>query len=327
MPFCVMCVTIQLQRTANCCLRTIGSVKSIFKLAKHNFFRTTTNSFALQHKTLEVSLSPILRKGIVCQAFRRFYSNFTAFSTGRDLNEKMKHECTSKSNNCDSDTFRNIITRFKKLEKNPNSDRIEDVVIEAEKVAKVFLGLTAMPNMKDTMIENLNTILNFYDLLGISNEFNKLLLQMQSLVIANETSYFLKIRHHMKTKSWKDGLQIVESMKKIGVEIHARTYYYIILNALKAGNHQDAIAMMHKMKDLQKAFHDEFYKLLFDTALDNQKKTQDFVFDCLDLLKDTGYILGPKAFGSLKRWFQRYVSFPTPSIVTLFCDLNAWKKN
>jgi len=310
MPFCVMPVIIQLQRAANCCPRTyIVSVKSRFKLPKHNFSRSmtnrrNTNSFALQHKTLEVSLPPMLRKGIVCQALRRFYSNFTVLSNGRDLNEKMRHECASKSSNADSDSFRHLITRFKKLEKNPNSDSIEDVVIKAEKVARVFLGLTNMPNMKNTMIENLNTMLNFYDRLELSSEFNKLLLQMQSLLIANETTYFLYIRHHMKTKPWKDGLQIVENMKKNGIEIHARTYYHIILNALRAGDLQDAIAMMQSMKDLQKMFHDEFYKLLFDTAFGNQKKTKDFVFNCLDLLKDTGYVLGPKAFGSLKRWFE-----------------------
>ena len=238
----------------------------------------------------------------VYQLLRRSYSSSLIDSNSKN----MKYRVSSNTvNNSDSDLFRDIISRFKCLEKNPTSDDVADVISKSEKFIDIFTGLAALPDVKDRMVENLNTILNFYDVLDSSYHFKKLLSQMKLQCLANETTYFLYIRHEMKTKSWVDGLRIVENMKKNRIEIHARTYYHIILNAVRAGDMTDALKIMLEMKKLQYIFHDEFYKLVFELALASPRGTQNFVYSALDLLKDTGYILGPKSFGSLKRWFDK----------------------
>ena len=309
---CEMCITNKIWKSFSLRPRTsyVSATKNATKMVKQGVFvrskKVPFQSVMSKQVYLETFFPSYLRNsGYVCQTSRRSYSNSVTNKDNKDLSEKVQHTNISNVDNSDDDSFRNIIYRFKKLEKDSKSDDIDDVISKAEKLTEVFLGLTALPNVREKMVENLNTILNFYDLLDASCDFNKLVSQMKSLLIANETTYYLYIRHQMKTRPWVDGLQTVETMKKKGIDIHARTYYHIILNALRTGNQTDALAMMQEMKELQNVFHDDFYKLLFDTAFAMPRETQSFVFSSLDLLKDTGFVLGPKSFGSLKRWFER----------------------
>lgn len=236
---------------------------------------------------------------------RTIFRQFQSIKNRHNINERILVERTCSAAIGDDKTFPSVVSRLKKLEKNRESDDINDVMSKATKLAEIFFGLASLPNMKEKMVENINTFLNFFDVLDKPSEFNQLLMKMKELCLADEATYFLLIRHEMKTASWREGLKLVENMKESGLGVHARTYHFIILNAVRSGDYKDALSIMQEMKSFQNIFHDDFYKLLVDTAAAKGKEADHFLLEALNLLQDTGFVLGPKSFGSIRKWFER----------------------
>ena len=295
-----------MQRTVTVCRREFKTrcMRSANEFIKHQIlvqlYKPPIQRYLTRSEHKKILLSPRCKSGSINRNFMTSRLAFTTANGKQHIVQKSPKESLS-----GEESFQSILSRFKKLEKDAKADDIDDVTTKSKQLVELFLSLATMPSMKDKMVENINTILNFYDSLDRKCEFDELASKMKSLCIANETTYYLNIRQQMKTGSWVDGLKIVENMKNNGIEIHARTYHHIILNAFRAGDHKHALMAMQNMKTLQKIFHDDFYKVLIDTAIDKQKESKDFIFASLDLLKDTGFTLGPKSFGTLKRWFER----------------------
>ena len=206
----------------------------------------------------------------------------------------------------DSDSFRMVVQKFKNLELKSNPVILKEAFNESQNLVDIFINMTSLPDLRDKMIENLNTFLNFYDIFGGGKEFYKLSSKMKSYCLANEGTYYLIIRHETRINSWKDGLKILENMESIGIEPHARTFHHIILNAVKEGDLDDALGLLKQMRKIETVFHDQFYGSLIDTALEKREATKSFVLSVFGLLINTGFTVGPKTFGSAKRWFERY---------------------
>ncbi|XP_065064204.1 mitochondrial ribonuclease P catalytic subunit-like [Rhopilema esculentum] len=204
----------------------------------------------------------------------------------------------------DSDSFRVVVQKFRNLELKPNPVILKEAYNESRNLVDIFINMTSLPDLRDKMIENLNTFLNFYDIFGGENEFYKLSSKMKSYCIANEATYYLIIRHETRINTWKDGLKILENMESIGIEPHARTFHHIILNAVKEGDLNDALGLLKQMRKIETVFHDQFYGSLIDTALEKGEGTRSFVLSVFDSLINTGFTVGPKTFGSAKRWFE-----------------------
>lgn len=275
-------------------------VRSIFNNHKIILKRCKASSRGVQHLSYLDSFPVTIRwnrpgRHTLCRSFATIKCHQYLGQKVSDLNPTMDR--------LDEGSFQSVISKFKRLQKNSNSENIDAVMKNANQLVEIFLNLATVPNMKEIMVENMNTLLNFFDLLERESEFDQLEEKMNSLCFANEATCFLVIRHQMKTKSWRDGLKQIEIMKRKGIEVHARTYHYIILNAIRSGDLTDALIIMKEMKTLEIVFHDGFYKLLLDTALSKGKP--NFVFEILDLLKDTGFVLGTKSFGSIKSFFEK----------------------
>ena len=205
----------------------------------------------------------------------------------------------------DLKTFAALIRKFKQLERQPNHIDLLKELKTAKRLEDLFLEKASMDSLKIQMVENLNAILNFYDIFNSQEHFANLVAKMESHELVNEATYFLIIKNEAKRGPWQNGLNIINTMKEKNVELHARTYQHVIIKAVQSKDLDDALTLLKEMKKLEFIFHDEFYGSLIYAAMEKGGKNRKFVLKILDHLENTGFVLGAKSFGAFQEWFKR----------------------
>ena len=205
----------------------------------------------------------------------------------------------------DLKTFAALIRKFKQLERQPNHSDLLKELKTAKTLEDFLLKKASMGSLKIQMVENLNAILNFYDIFNAQENFANLVAKMESHKLVNEATYFLIIKNEAKRGPWQNGLNIINTMKEKNIELHARTYQHVIIKAVQSGDFNDALTLLQEMKKLEYIFHDEFYGSLIYAAMEKDGDNRKFVLKILDHLENTGFVLGAKSFGAFQEWFKR----------------------
>lgn len=206
----------------------------------------------------------------------------------------------------DSKDMRDIMKELNKFGKHTSLDDVKKSVTSARRLRNEFIEKANISKYRQTMVDNLNSLLYFFDAYNKSEDLVETFRLMESKMLINEASYSSLIKHKTQTEDWRSGLQAITEMKSKGIEPHSRTYHCLICNAVEIGDLDDALSLFKDMHNLEVIFSDEFYSSLIDTCMAHQKNSNAFLLKIFGFMEDTGFSLGKKSFDKATTWFSSH---------------------
>eukprot|EP00794_Sanderia_malayensis_P019116 gene19116-21033_t len=268
---------------------------------------------------IRVSFRPINSRYFSANHSKHYSRGDTAINLGS--NNKVTIKDIELKN---TESIAKIIHDLKNFNNNSNnngeierSDEFYESVKAARELRKEFLRLAKIEKSRTTMIDNLNALLYCYHNCNLPEEFDETYSMMQVDEVLNEATVSILVRQKLRSQGWKSGLRVIEDMRKKGVQPHCRTYHAVILKAIELNDFNEALDIFKEMKSLEIVFSDEFYGNLINLLIEKKSLNEEFLFEILGLLKDTGFVLGKKSFDQSKQWFTKY-DFLYPPILSGF---------